>query len=114
MTSSVSLFDWAVFMAALGALFAYLCRLDALHVRRHKPAVIVMHMAWAVACGAAAGRSWAGDAGLIDAAAVIGAVTWIWISWTTWQGRVPRQFDSGPMPLDETQMRCVSGRGRCP
>lgn len=114
MTSTISLFDAAVFVAAIAAVFAYLCRLDALHVRRHKPAVIVMHIAWAVASGCAAGRAWVGSAELIDVAVVVGSLFWIWISLSTWRDGVPRQFDSGPVPLDEFEMRCVSGRGKCP
>lgn len=114
MTSTISLFDMVVFASALGAVFAYLCRLEALYVRRHKPAIIVMHMAWAIACGAAAGRAWVGEAGLIDGAVVVGSLVWIWISFATWRHGVPRQFDSGPVPLDDGQMGCVSGRGRCP
>lgn len=99
--------------AALGTA-AYVCRLDALRWRTHAGAVILMHIALGAACIFAGFHAWAGESGPLDVAALAGALAWIWISLPTWGGgSVPRQFETGPAPLDDARARQVAG-GRQP
>ena len=105
--------DVLVFISACGAVLAYLCRLDALQWGKHRADIILMHMAWAGACAAAASHAWVGDAGLIDVCSVSGSLLWIFISYGTWRASVPRQFDTAPAPLTDEQMSTVNGRGPC-
>lgn len=90
-------------LAAAGA-FAYVCRLDGLRVGQHSLLVIAMHVALGAACILAGYHAWTGDTEPIDVAAVIGALAWIRLSLPTWQqGKVPRQFETAPAPLDEAK-----------
>jgi hypothetical protein len=100
----VDLIDFLMLpLAAAGAL-AYVCRLDALRVGRHSLMVIAMHIALGAACILAGYHAWSGETEPIDIAAVIGALAWIRLSLPTWrEGKVPRQFETAPAPLDEAE-----------
>jgi hypothetical protein len=90
-------------LSVIGAV-AYVCRLDALRVGRHSLVVITMHVALGAACILAGYHAWTGDTTPIDVAAVAGALAWIKLSLPTWkQGKVPRQFETAPAPLDEAK-----------
>ena len=90
-------------LAVIGA-FAYVCRLDALRVGQHSLVVIGMHIALGAACILAAFHAWSGATDAMDVATVAGALCWIRLSMPTWgHGKVPRQFETAPTPLDEAQ-----------
>lgn len=109
MTPPLNLVDIAVLLAGVVSLVAYLCRLDAMQWSRHKPLVIVMHIAWCVASAAAVSHAWAGQAGLIDVASVVGALAWIWLSWWNWRDNVPPHYARAGKPLDGDVLRQVAG-----
>ncbi len=90
-------------LSVVGAL-AYVCRLDTLRVGQHSLVVIAMHIALGATCILAGYRAWSGETEAIDVAAVIGALAWIRLSLHTWsKGKVPRQFETAPAPLDEAK-----------
>lgn len=100
----MDLIDFIMLPLAAGGALAYVCRLDALRVGQHSLVVIAMHIALGAACILAGYHAWTGDTAPIDIAAVIGALAWIRLSLHTWsKGKVPRQFETAPAPLDEAQ-----------
>ena len=91
-------------LAAIVGLTACVCRLDALRVGRHATAVILLHAAMGVLCIFAAYHAWLGITDAMDVAAVVGTLAWIVMSLPAWNdGRVPKEFETGPAPLDEAQ-----------
>lgn len=104
--------DIAVFIIGGLSVGAYICRLDPLLYWRHKPAIVLMHMALCIASGAAMATAWQGGTGVLEVAAVIGAALWIVVSAGDWRQRVPQQFESRPAPLEHEKLRCVSGGRR--
>lgn len=96
--------DFVMLPLSGGGAFAFVCRLDALRVGRHSLVVIAMHVALGAACILAGYHAWTGETTPVDVAAVIGALCWIRLSLPTWrEGKVPRQFETAPAPLDETK-----------
>lgn len=100
----MGLIDFLMLPAALAGLAACVCRLDALRVGRHSMVVIVLHAALGIACIFAAYHAWNGATDAQDVASTLAALAWIGLSMPTWgKGRVPRQFETGPAPLDEVK-----------
>ena len=96
--------DFILLPLAVAGALAYICRLDALRVGQHSLVVIAMHIALGAACILAGYHAWSGETEPIDVAAVAGALAWIRLSLPTWrEGKVPRQFETAPAPLDEAQ-----------
>lgn len=100
----MNLIDFILMPLAIVGALAYVCRLDALRVGQHSLVVIAMHIALGATCILASYHAWSGETEAIDVAAVIGALAWIRLSLHTWsKGKVPRQFETAPAPLDEAQ-----------
>lgn len=96
--------DFIVLVLSGIGLAAYLCRLNALKFRKHSLVVIVLHISLCSTCIFVGYHAWEGDAGALEVAALVGALSWIWMSMPTWgKGAVPRQFETAPAPLDEAR-----------
>src|SRR5258706_7832445 len=107
----MSAFDLLVFLGAVVAFAPCLCRLILLQWWRHKPAIIILHGAMAIACAAAALNAWHGDAGLLESAVIAAAFSWLVVTFPTWKKGVPPQFHTRPSELSDSDMARVSGRG---
>jgi hypothetical protein len=109
----MSLFDWMIMLAAVGALFALVCRLDALHWRTDKRAVILLHIALASAVMAAAVHAYQGATDVQDVCIVAAGIAWIVHSLPAWRRRVVLFADTVPGMLDEADMPRVGGGKSC-
>lgn len=106
----MDLIDLIILLAATVGVIAYICRLDALRLGRHALVVILLHASLGISCIFAGYHAWSGETGALDIAAVIGSLSWIWMSLPTWgKGAVPKQFETKPAPLDEQAARRVVG-----
>lgn len=109
----MNLLDFIVLPAAIVGIAAYVCRIDALRVRRHSIVVIGMNLGHAVSCIFAGFHAWDGESGPLDVAAVVAALAWIWISMPTWgNGEVPAQFHTRPGALEDADLHHISGGKR--
>jgi hypothetical protein len=86
-------------LACIGTLFSYLCRLDVLSYREHKPAIVLMHVAFGASVVAALWRAVDGLTGLLDVSAVLSAALWIGVSYEDWRVSVPEEYASDRAPL---------------
>ncbi len=87
----MNVLDFLLVLIAIPTVGAYICRLSQLTFEEHHPAIVLMHICLAIS------TSWAGihavhGAGMDDWSAVIGAASWICISYKTWRKGVPRHF----------------------
>lgn len=73
--------DILLLLAAFLTFGAYVCRLDALHWREHRPAVVGLHVALAIAVAWAGIQGWRGQATPGDWSAVAAAILWLATSW---------------------------------
>ncbi len=78
-----------VLTAAVLALGAYVCRMDSLSWRHHRPVVIVVHLAGAIAALVAGDHAVSGTAGWLDVMLLALSGGWLWISFHTWRAGPP-------------------------
>jgi len=83
------LLEILVMVAAAGAVFGYVCRLDMLHVLRHRLRVILLHIALTACAGAAGFAAYERAVGLQDIAGLGAAIAWLWVSLPTWRHGPP-------------------------
>lgn len=88
-------------IASLAALAAYVCRLDALTWREHRPLAVLIHIAGAAACTWVLFEAIGGRARPVDALALVAPVAWIAMSYARWR--------HGP-PADSRRCRGVTAR----
>jgi hypothetical protein len=102
--------DWPVLIAGVPTLALYVFRMFRLHWKRNRPWIIIFHGALGAACASCLGRAWEGQTGLLEVAALVGAIAWLIVSFPTWGiGDVPPQFESRPMDLDSAHWPHVNG-----
>ena len=73
--------DILLLLAAFLTFGAYVCRLDSLHWRLHRPAIVGLHVALAIAVAWAGMQGWRGEATPGDWAALASAILWLVASW---------------------------------
>jgi hypothetical protein len=103
--------DYFLFMLGVAGCIAYACRIDGLVYRKHQFRVILMNGALAVTCFGVTVRAWEGVGDLMEWAAIIGALSWIWVSYTTWK-KAPPKYTEKLKHLTPAEQAKVVGRGR--
>lgn len=93
---------------SIPTVFAYICRLSMLKVGVNSTAIIVMHVAFAMASGWAGYHGFTGQVTLQDIVSLIGAAAWIVVSYGTWKEGVPQHFTK-PEALSELDWPKVHG-----
>lgn len=82
-----------LFIAAMVALAAYVCRIDTLSWGRHRASVIVLHLAGAGCCAWALTQAAEGVATVGCVLALIMAASWLWVSFWSWRSGPPRHVE---------------------
>lgn len=93
--------DLVVAVAAVVALIASLCRVDALRYRRHRMSIILMHVGIGIGCVFAGMHALLGQTDTVDIAMVATSLAWMRASYRNWRNGVPAQYSTSPAPLDE-------------
>ena len=78
-----------ILIASVIALGAYVCRLDALSWREHRPLVVLVHLAGGIGCLWSGYRAFEHESGMLDAVVLGTAIAWLWISFHTWRAGPP-------------------------
>lgn len=81
--------NMVLFLVCFFTFGGYVCRLDALHVREHRLAVILLHVALAIVTAWAGIQAWRSEAGPGELAGAAGALLWLINSWATWRNGPP-------------------------
>jgi len=89
----MSALEVASFGSSLVVAFAYLCRLDMLHVFQHRTDVIVFYAAGLGAVLSSASHAWAGTLDQQDVCVIVGLGAWIVTSYRSWRDGVPAYFN---------------------
>lgn len=89
MSTITTLMQWVVVAAAAGLVPTYAYRTASMFWNRHKWSVIVLHATWLSSICGAGLRGIAGAADVQEVVVIVGAVCWLWVSWTTWQDGPP-------------------------
>lgn len=79
----------ALMGAALALLAAYICRIDKLNWRTHRPASVLLYVANAAAVAMVAAHGWKQNADALDVAVLLCAATLLRASWPRWTGGRP-------------------------
>ena len=104
------LVDLLVLLAAAPGAFAFVCRLDRLSFRQHRPIVIVFNLGLAWITFAAGVHAWEGRADLQDIASVMAGLSWAIMSLPSWTAGVPRyMLRPGVQEVPSGDLKHVAG-----
>lgn len=112
----MNVFNALTFALAVVAIVPMVCRLNMLHVGKHRTSIVLLHlaMAYSVLWGGFAGFS--GIATVGDFFSVLAPVLWVTISFHSWRDGVPshylREVQSLEYPkiLDLTELQGAGGK----
>jgi hypothetical protein len=88
----MSILDLIVLSAAIPTVLAYVCRLNMLRIGSHRASAILLHAGPAVSSIWAGYDAWNGHVSPGDIAALLSAIVWIFVSYSTWKDGVPEHF----------------------
>lgn len=101
----MTMLDVVILVAAGVIVAAMVCRLNALHIREHRLALIVLHVALAAASFSAGVHAWEAGSDLQDLCVVLAAGAWIVHSLPGWREMMRPWADTAAQPLGRASLR---------